>query len=108
MEKDVIYVIESQDYIFVADTLEKAEEIADRLAIDVFGHEDTFKREYIKKDRKGLEYKNPYDRKERVYYDDNDCYSNEWVANIKVCKMNFCRYDKNGRYIHDYSFGDEV
>ena len=34
MEENVIYVIESQDYIFIADTLEKAEEIADRLAMD--------------------------------------------------------------------------
>ena len=107
MEKDVIYVIESQDHIFVADTLEKAEEIADRLVMDVFGWEDTFKREYIKKDRKSLGCKDPYNRKERVYYD-SDEYDNEWVANIKVCKMNFCRYDKNGKYIYDYSFGDEV
>ena len=107
MEKDVIYVIQSQDYIFVADTLEKAEEIADRLVMDVFGHDDTFKREYIKRDP-NFGCKDPYDRSEKVYYDDNDYYSNEWVATITVCKMNFCRYDKNGRYIHDYSFGDEV
>lgn len=108
MEKDVIYIIEYQDYIFVADTLEKAEEIADRLVKYVFGYEDTFKMEYIKKDRKGLECKDPYDRKERVYYDDGDEYHNEWVANIKECKMNFCRMDKNGKYIHTYDFGEEV
>jgi len=106
MEKDVIYVIESQDYIFVADTLEKAEEIADRLVMDAIGRYD-FKRKYIKRDP-NLECKDPYDRSEAVYYDDDDDYSNKWVATIRVCKMNFCRYDKNGRYIHDYSFGDEV
>ena len=108
MEENVIYVVESQDYIFIADTLEKAEEIADRLAMDIFGHEKDFKKEYIKKDRSSLKFKDPYDREERVSYDDNHCYSDEYVATIKVCKMNFCRYDKNGRYIRGYNFGEEV
>ena len=108
MEKDVVYIIESQDYIFIADTLEKAEEIADRLAIYIFGDEEDFKREYIKKDREGLERTNPYDRKERVRYDDGHCYRDEYVANITVCKMNFCKYDKNGRYMRESSFGEEV
>lgn len=107
MEKDVIYVIEYQDYTFVADTLEKAEEIADRLAMHIFGNKNDFKREYIKKDQ-NFECKNPYDRSEKIIYDDNNWNRNRYIATIRVCKMNFCKYDKNGRYIHDYSFGDEV
>ena len=108
MEKNVVYVIESQDCTFVADTLEKAEQIADRLAMDIFGYEKSFKMEYIKKYREGLKNSNPYDRYEKVTYDDDDWYDNEWVATIKVCKMNFCRYDKNGKVIKGSNFGEEV
>lgn len=107
MEENVIYVIESQDYIFVADTLEKAEEIADRLAIYIFGDEEDFKREYIKKYR-NLECDNPYDRTVKVRYDDGHCYRDEYIATINVCKMNFCRYDKNGKRIKGHNFGEEV
>ena len=108
MEKDIIYVIEEQDYIFIADTLEKAEEIADRIAMYIFGSEENFKREYIKKDRERLAYDDPYDRREKVTYDDNEYYRNKYVATIKECKMNFCRFNKNGKYIHGDNFGEEV
>ena len=107
MEKDIIYVIESQDYIFIANTLEKAEEIADRLAMDIFGYEEDFKREYIKKDR-NLKCNDPYDRVVKVAYDDGHRYRKEYVATITECQMNFCRYDKNGKYIKGNNFGEEV
>ena len=108
MEKDVVYVVQSQDLTFVADTLEKAEKIADRLAVYIFGTEKDFKMEYIKKDREHLECNDPYDRAEKITYDDGHCYRGNYIATIRMCKMNFCRYNKNGKHIKGYSFGEEV